>query len=122
MAAHFCIDVDAVGEGTVTVNGTDVTHTIAGWDVSSRGRGQPTIVSLHATGPVDLDGDGIVHILTEATAADVQAEVAELLAGLAANADDLWQAAMQRPEAAQPGGPARAFLLTIIDLLTGDVP
>lgn len=117
MAAQFSFDVDAVGQGTYTVNGTDIAPLPPGTDIQIR-PGQPTTVSIHHLAGLKIEGEGIIHIIRDATAAEVQAELVDLLAGLLDGAGDLWQAAMQRPEAAGPGGPAAAFLLTVIDAVT----
>lgn len=117
MAAHFKLDVGPLGDGTTAVNGDDVTALIAGSDLTVR-PGQPTTLSLHLLGTATVEGEGIVQVIRDATAAEIQAELVELLTGLLDGAGDLWQAAMQRPEAAGPGGPAAAFLLTIIDAVT----
>lgn len=119
MAAHFTLDVGPVGDGSTVVNGDDVSALIAGSDLSVR-PGQPTTLTLHLLGSATIEGEGIVTCVRDASAAEIHAELVDLLAGLVDGADDLWTAAMQRPEAGQAGGPARAFLLTIIDALTVD--
>lgn len=120
VAAHFTADVDPLGDGHLAVNGDDITHLIAGFDLSVR-PGQPTTLTIHLLGSATIEGTATIHTTQPVTAAEAQAEVAAALEALADTADALWAAAVMRPEAAGPGGPARALLLEAADQLTGAV-
>ena len=68
----FDIDLDAVGHGTVRIDGTDITTEVAGLELFAA-PGQATRLVLHAHRPGKLTGEGIVEVSADTiTAASVR--------------------------------------------------
>ena len=74
---RFRIAIDPQGTGTVEVGGRDVSNQVNGIDVQMR-VGQPSVVTLHhVAGRGDIEGEGIVRVVSQAEAGPAQ--VAEWL-------------------------------------------
>lgn len=87
--AHFEITTDAVGHGSVVINGEDVSRRVSGVAVVAEA-GQATVVTLrHVGGTAEISGEGIVRVQGDADGIagfldgiDAQALEAEVLARL----------------------------------------
>lgn len=79
---HVVAHVNAVGRGTLSVNGRDMTNEVYGFEVRSMARETPQ-VALHmlAGHAVDFDGDALVTVVQHDAGAD-PAAIATWLRGI----------------------------------------
>lgn len=115
MPATFTLEPDPLGGGPILVNGDNVAPIVTAAQLTIA-PGQPTTLDLRVQGHGRIEGEGIVHVATEQTAADAQAEVADLLRGL--DGDTIWTQMMDDPTV-DLSNPAQAFLNHVADLLLG---
>jgi hypothetical protein len=91
---HVAARLDALGHGTVTVDGQDLTDSLCGVEVRSI-RGEPTQVALHAARPVEYDGPALVTVVQHEQGSD-PAAIGTWLSQV--DPARLEQAALQRPD------------------------
>lgn len=115
MPASFLIEPDPLGGGPILVNGEDVAPIVAAAQLTIA-PGQPTTLDLRVQGGGHIEGQGVVHVTHEQSAADAQAEVAALLRDL--DGDAIWTAMMNDPTV-DLSNPAQAFLDAVADMLLG---